>query len=174
MAPPSISCAKQLQTRAYERIRAHTWTVLSAWRRLKPELTSAGVLPAVAASSRGDDSSCPCIFLHKQRPSAGQPVRGTAWGPSHCPERTLGRGTVARHSGAAHRTAPTRSRATLQGQLPVHGLAPAPLLGHAGAQECWSLEPQGWSVASTPPLPQRCFHLRFKLVRKKKKTFKES
>lgn len=174
MAPPSISCAKQLQTRAYERIRAHTWTVLSAWRRLKPELTSAGVLPAVAASSRGDDSSCPCIFLHKQRPSAGQPVRGTAWGPSYCPERTLGRGMVARHSGAAHRTAPTRSRATVQGQLPVHGLAPAPLLGHAGAQEYWSLEPQGWSVASTPPLTQRCFRPGFKLVRKKKKTFKES
>ena len=100
MAPPSISCAKQLQTRAYERIRAHTWTVLSAWRRLKPELTSAGVLPAVAASSRGDDSSCPCIFLHKQRPSAGQPVRGHAWVPRIVPSAHSGaawsRGTRAR------------------------------------------------------------------------------
>ena len=105
MAPPSISCAKQLQTRAYERIRAHTWTVLSAWRRLKPELTSAGVLPAVAASSRGDDSSCPCIFLHKQRPSAGQPVRGPAWVPRIVPSA---------HSGAA------RSRGTGARRIAEH------------------------------------------------------
>ena len=69
---------------------SHTCAACWAWRRLKPELTSAGVLPTCISSSHGGDSSRP-VFLQTGKSQAHMRVslRTVAQHCSHTGADTL-------------------------------------------------------------------------------------
>jgi len=117
---------------------SHTCAACWAWRRLKPELTSAGVLPTCISSSHGGDSSRP-VFLQTGKSQAH--MRVSLRTVAHSTLLAYGRRHPPPYGKVHARTNKTscRCRKWYKPGTPEHGLASASFVRHGPRASALSL-----------------------------------